>query len=350
MGDPVRVLVIDDSSSMRRLIRHVLSLDRRVAVIGEAADAAEAREMIRALSPDVLTLDVEMPGLSGLDLLARLMQLRPMPVVMVSSETRRGSAAAIEALALGAVDCIGKPLGLFDAEAFSGLADVLVAASTANVSGARSTPVRRGGETLGEAYRWSGRLVLIGASTGGVDAVERVLGTFPVNCPPTVIVQHMPPSFLASFAARLDSRIAPAVSLAVDGAPLRQGHIYLAPGGPHHLTIAGSQSLTCQLLAESKRNGHRPSVDLTLESALPVASSVVAAVLTGMGRDGAGGLRALREAGARTLAQDEASSVVWGMPRAAWEAGGAEELVPLDRIGPRLLDLCARSSAALPAA
>lgn len=341
-ADAVKVLVIDDSTTMRRLLRHVLSSDPRVIVVAEAADAAEGLEQLRLHRPDVVTLDVEMPGLSGLEFLDRMMRQRPIPVVMVSSETQRGSAAAVAALALGAVDCIGKPRNPAETGAFDALVEAVVAAASANVIRRRpvepAAPVPR---PTG-AFRWNGRAILIGASTGGVEALGRVLEAFPADCPPTVIVQHMPASFLASFSARLDAALAPAVALAQHGTPLRQGHILFAPGGDYHLGLNGSLSLSCSLLADDKRNGHRPSVDVTFDSALPAAQTIVAAILTGMGRDGADGLLRLRQAGARTLAQDEASSVVWGMPGSAWANGGAEELVPLDRIGPRLLEICAR--------
>lgn len=339
---PVKVLLIDASATMRRLIRGVLAPDPRITVVGEAVDAAKAREMLRTLQPDVLTLDVEMPGQSGLDFLTRLMQLRPMPVVVVSSETRHGSAAAVEALARGAVECIGKPDGLGNARAFDGLADAIVTAASENVG--RSVLPPSIAARHAKPYRWNGRIIVLGASTGGVQAIERVLARFPADCPPTVIVQHMPAAFLASFASRLDGRLAPRVTLASDAAPLRQGHVYLAPGGSH-LAIVGAPNVRFCLGGGDKRHGHRPAVDVTMESAVPMAGNIVAAILTGMGRDGAHGLRALRAAGARTLAQDEGTSVVWGMPRAAWEAGGAEELVPLEGIAQRLLYLCSIGSA-----
>lgn len=189
---------------------------------------------------------------------------------------------------------------------------------------------------------WKGRYILIGASTGGVDVLQRVLACFPEECPPTVIVQHMPDSFLASFAQRLDQSSRPRVRLATDGAVLRPGRVLLAPGGARHLWIEGRTTLTCRLQPGERHNGHCPSIDVTFASAVPTAGAAVAALLTGMGRDGAAGLRALRDAGARTLAQDRETSVVWGMPRAAWENGGAQELVAMDRIGPRLIELCAR--------
>ncbi|MEI4485942.1 chemotaxis response regulator protein-glutamate methylesterase [Frigidibacter sp. MR17.14] len=334
----VKVLIVDDSRTIRQLIRHRLSSDPRLQVVGEAEDPLEARELIRRLSPDVLTLDVEMPRMNGLEFLERLMRLRPMPVVMISTETSEGSRVAIEALALGAVDCIGKPAADRLPYGFRELGDILVAAASARLQGQRQRPVAP------RNFLWNGKLVLIGSSTGGVDALECVLRGFPADGPPVLITQHMPASFLASFARRLDGIVAPKVRLAEDGQPLRQGEVRLAPGGSHHLALGNG--MTCRLLEAPKRSGHRPSVDVLFESAVPLASKVVAALLTGMGRDGAEGMAALRAAGARCIAQDQASSVVWGMPRAALEIGGAERAVPLTRLSGELLALAGRQNVA----
>ena len=330
-----RVLIIDDSASIRRLIRARVGDDARLVVVGEAADAYEARDKIKALAPDVLTLDVEMPRMNGLDFLERLMRLRPMPVVMISSETSRGSAAALASLALGAVDCVRKPWPGMPGEAFSGLAELLVAAAGARLR----DPGSRAPITPPGSFRWNGRIVLIGASTGGVEALDTVLSGFPENCPPVLIAQHMPASFLASFANRLDARIPPRLQLATDGRPLLQGHVYLAPGGETHLCLGSGSFPVCRLIEAAKRAGHRPSVDHLFESAVPVASNVVAVILTGMGRDGAAGMRALRSAGATCRAQDKASSTIFGMPKAALENGGAERAVPLCELAGEILAL-----------
>lgn len=334
----VRVLLIDDSATMRKLIRLALSRDPRLEVVGEASDARQAVERIATLAPDVLTLDVEMPGLSGLDFLQRLMRSRPMPVVMVSSTTRAGSAAAVTALSLGAVDCVGKPEGPGDGRVFPDLAEKLLVAAGANLSARLARPGEERNSGNPPACRgWNGRVLLIGASTGGVDALERLLRGFPPDCPPTVIVQHMPDNFLASFAGRLDATIAPRVTRATDGAPLLQGCVMLAPGEGRHLHLHPGRVPFCRLQPGDKRNGHRPSVDVAFESALFMAPRVIAALLTGMGRDGAEGLLALRGKGAATLAQDAGSSVIWGMPRAGWENGGAEVLVPIDAMAEAML-------------
>lgn len=339
---PIRVLIVDDSATIRQLIRLRLSADPRLLVVGEAGDAFAAREKIKQLNPDVLTLDVEMPGMTGLDFLERLMRLRPMPVIMVSSETQRGSQAALEALSLGAVDCIGKPTGPAAGDSFAALPELLCMAAKARVQPAGT--VQAALPPPPSNFRWNGRYVLIGSSTGGVDALETLLSGFPADCPPTLITQHMPPSFLSSFATRLDQRISPHLSLATDGAKLEPGRIYLAPGGETHLTIVAGANPVCRLVAAEKRSGHRPSVDVLFGSAVPIASRVVAVMLTGMGRDGADEMLNLRRGGARCLSQDEASCVVFGMPRASLENGASEAAIPLRALAGRILD-CAGKAA-----
>ena len=338
---PKRVLIVDDSPTIRALIRAKLALDPRLCVVGEASDPFEAREKIKELSPDVLTLDVEMPRMDGLTFLEKLMRLRPMPVVMISTETQKGSASALEALSLGAVDCIGKPTADRVSDGFLNLADLLVVAAQARLR----SPAMRPAINPASDFQWNGKYVLIGSSTGGVDALETVLSSFPPNCPPTVITQHMPESFLASFARRLDTRMVPKVALATEGAPLLPGCVYLAPGGEHHLALKAGDPARCHLVASDKRNGHRPSVEVLFDSAHPFGAQVVAAMLTGMGRDGAEAMHRLRLAGARCLAQDEATCVVFGMPRAALDLGAAERAVPIGKMADALLQLCSRSGA-----
>ncbi|WP_220185062.1 chemotaxis-specific protein-glutamate methyltransferase CheB [Paracoccus sp. S1E-3] len=333
---PIRVLVVDDSATMRRLITMRLRSDLRIEVVGEASDAAEARAAISSLSPDVLTLDVEMPGQSGLDFLRELMRLRPLPVVMVSSETQKGSAAAIEALCRGAVECVGKPRMGEAANAFADLPTLVVGASSANLR--KRGPAPAGPIAMpARPFRWNNKIVLIGSSTGGVDALETIISGMPANCPPMLITQHMPASFLASFAQRMNMRYAPHVVLAENNAPIVQGTIQLAPGGDHHLAMMPGLRPRAALIASEKVSSHRPSVDVLFDSALGMAERIVAAILTGMGADGALGMLNLRRAGATCLAQDEASSVVWGMPRMAWCNGGAEKLVPLNGMAAELL-------------
>lgn len=341
---PVRVLIVDDSLTMRRLIRLALSADPRIDVVGEARDVMQAKERMKELSPDVLTLDVEMPGVSGLDFLAELMTTNPLPVIMVSTETHRGSAAAIEALAIGAIDCLGKPTDPSRIDAFRALGDLVIVASQAKVvkKSAAALPARKAGST---SFLRNGRYVLIGSSTGGVEALERILNDFPKNCPPTVVVQHMPESFLANFAQRLNGRLLPSVQLATTGAPLLPGHVYLAPGGDTHLTISGQRnSPVCTLIEGPKRSGHRPSIDNLFDSAVFLGDYAVSVILTGMGRDGADGMLRMRKAGTTCFAQGEKSSIVWGMPRAAHENGGAQRLIALNEMSDAILQACGRGA------
>ncbi|WP_158814578.1 chemotaxis response regulator protein-glutamate methylesterase [Methylocapsa sp. S129] len=335
---PVRVLVVDDSATMRGLIRAALERDPEVEVVGQAADPIEARQAIKALNPDVITLDVEMPNMNGIEFLEKIMRLRPMPVIMVSSLTTSGGDATIRALETGAVDCVAKPSS-GDEDAFGELPAIVKMAAGAFVrpsaprrveprSSARQTP----------GYIHDGRVVAIGASTGGVEALIAVLSEFPANCPPTVITQHMPANFTRSLAQRLDRICAPSVSEASDGAALEQGHIYLAPGGRAHLEVVGSRRLYCRLRPGEAVNGHRPSVDVLFASVgKAVGEKAVGVILTGMGRDGAAGLLEMRKAGARTLGQNEASSVIYGMPRVAFEWGAVQKQLPLTRLGQEIL-------------
>lgn len=341
MMRPVRVLIVDDSLTMRRLIRLALAGDARIEVVGEARDAVQARRQLDELRPDVMTLDVEMPGKSGLDFLEEVMASTPLPVIMVSTETQKGSISAVEALSLGAIDCVGKPQSATRPQAFAMLNDMVITASQAKVQVRRKLPTARPAARP-RSFQWNGRFVAIGSSTGGVDALERVLAEFPANCPPTVITQHMPQGFLGSFAQRLNARILPKVTLATTGAPLLPGVIYLAPGGAEHLTLAGAASPVCQLIAAEKRSGHRPSVDMLFESAAILGERAVAVLLTGMGRDGAEGMLRMRQLGATCLAQDKDSSVVWGMPRVAHEIGAAERLVPLSQMCEAILTATGR--------
>lgn len=338
----IRVLVVDDSATMRGLVTATLRRDPGIEVVGQAASSAEAREAIKALNPDVLTLDVEMPSMSGLEFLEKIMRLRPMPVVMVSTLTSRGTEASLQALELGAVDCVAKP-SVAGAHAFDGLAATVRAAARARV---RPLSAGRIGATKAKAadapgYRPDGRLLAIGSSTGGVEALLTVLAHLPANCPPTVITQHMPATFTRSFAERLNRSCAAEVAEATDGAPLHPGRVYLAPGGAAHLHVGGTAgSWRCRLQPGDLVSGHRPSVDALFASAAKAAGrKALGVILTGMGRDGAQGLLAMRRAGARTIGQDEASCVVYGMPKAAFELQAVEKQLGLDAIGPEIVSL-----------
>ncbi|WP_312065345.1 chemotaxis response regulator protein-glutamate methylesterase [Brevundimonas sp.] len=336
MSEPVRVLIVDDSATMRSLISAVLRRDPEISVVGTAADPLEARAAIKELNPDVITLDVEMPNMNGLEFLEKIMRLRPMPVVMVSTLTQAGTDVTLAALEVGAVDAVAKPApGVPAQEAFADLAEKVKVAARSRVRPLETRETR----AVDGAYRADANHVLaIGASTGGVEALLNILTAFPANCPATVVTQHMPATFTKSFAARLDKASGATVTEAVDGAPLMPGHVYIAPGGEWHLEVSGGR---CRLVAGDTVNGHRPSVDVLFHSVARLGRPMTGVILTGMGKDGAKGLLAMRQAGARTLGQDEASSVVYGMPRAAFELGAVERQLSLPRLAPAILDLCA---------
>lgn len=333
----VRTLVVDDSASMRAMVSHVLSQDAEIEVVGTADGPHAAREMIKALNPDVITLDVEMPGMNGLDFLDKIMRLRPMPVVMLSTLTGRGAEATIRALELGAFDCCEKPGAAFGTEVAEGLSRMVKAAARSRARARTLAPSRGPADYSPRADA----LIAIGSSTGGVETLIELLAGFPANCPPTVIVQHMPAPYVPTFAARLDRLSAPTVSEAYSGAPLKAGQVYIAPGGTHHLEVTGGTLRRCRLVADDKVSGHRPSVDRLFQSvARSVGAPAVGAILTGMGADGAAGLLAMRETGAMTIGQDEDSCVVYGMPQAAHQIGAVTVQLSLPRIAPRLLQEC----------
>jgi two-component system chemotaxis response regulator CheB len=290
-----------------------------------------------------MTLDVEMPKMDGLEFLDKVMRLRPFPVVMVSSLTSRGASATIRAMELGAVDCVGKP-SPDQPDSFSNLAARVKAAASARPRARGAIGEARARGKAAGPYRPDGRLVAIGASTGGVEALIAVLTGYPVNCPPTVITLHMPTPFTKSFARRLDGLAEARVSEAADGAPLEVGRVYLAPGTLTHLEVTHSGHMRCRLQNEDLVNGHRPSVDVLFASvAKACGAKALGVILTGMGRDGAAGLLAMRRAGARTLGQNEASSVVYGMPKVAYELGAVEKQLTLGDIGAEILALTSSS-------
>jgi len=337
---PVRVLVVDDSALIRQLMAELLEADPGITVVGTAADPYIARDKIKQLSPDVLTLDVEMPRMDGLTFLRNLMRLRPMPVVMVSTLTEAGAQVTLDALALGAVDFVAKPKldverGLTDYAAL--LVEKVKHAAQARV--ARIAPGPPGAQYEGPlGYPATDRLLAIGASTGGTEAIRELLSWMPADAPATVIVQHIPAAFSGPFAERLDRSSRMTVLEARDHQPLLAGHAYVAPGGRHLRVVRSGARWHCRLHDDDPVRGHRPSVDVLFESvAAHAGGNASAALLTGMGDDGARGLLALRKAGANTFAQDEATSVVWGMPGAAVALGAATEVLPLSQIANRLL-------------
>ena len=339
---PVRVVIVDDTRTIRGMIRLHLLRSPMIEVVGEAGDPYEARELIRNLNPDVITLDVVMPRMDGLSFLERLMRLRPMPVVMVSSRTTENSREAIKALSLGAVDCVD--LGRLNRGASNiDLAETVLMAAQGNV-GQFSSPRTHSAASEAAALDWNGKTVLIGSSTGGVDALLTVLSSYPADGPPTVIAQHMPASFLQSFCRRLDRSCAAKVELATDGAAIRRGHVYLGPGGDCHVALAPHDPARLVLLPHDGTEPYVPSVNLLFSSGIRHAERLVAVMLTGMGRDGADAMLELRRAGTHTIAQDAASSVIDGMPRSARDLGAAVEVAALADIGDRILACVSRSA------
>lgn len=337
---PVRVLVVDDSALIRQLMTELLAADPGIEVVGTAADPYIARDKIKRLSPDVLTLDIEMPRMDGLTFLRNLMRLRPMPVLMVSTLTTSGAQSTLDALALGAVDFIAKPA--FDMErGFDDFAAVLVEkvkqAAHARVARSADLPVDAHDDPPLSCLA-TDCLLALGASVGGTEAIGQILARMPAHAPAIVIAQHIPAAFSGPFAERLNRHSRMAVLEAYDDQPLLAGHAYVAPGGRHLRIVRKGTRWHGRLGDDDPVRRHRPSVDVLFESvAAHAGKNARAALLTGMGDDGARGLLAMRQAGARTFAQDAASSVVWGMPGAAVALGAVDEVLPLAQIAQRLL-------------
>jgi len=330
----IKVLVVDDSALIREVLSRTLGKDGDIIVVGTAEDPIEARSKVKDLNPDVLTLDIEMPNMNGLQFLDKLMRLHPLPVVMVSTLTTKGASETLLALELGAVDFVAKPNATLSGglDAFGeNLRQKVRAAAHSDVKGrAMKVPVRT-------AAAPNGALIAIGASTGGVEAIRVVLSEMPPDCPPIVIAQHMPAGFTSRFAGRLDELTELKVVEAEDRMPLLTGHAYVARGDFHLRVERSSGQLKCRVTQDELMSGHRPSVDVLFESvARTVGPMAVGAILTGMGRDGARGLKLMREAGAYTVGQSQASALVYGMPRVAFEEGAVIEQAPVEGIAARL--------------
>jgi two-component system chemotaxis response regulator CheB len=342
----IRVVVVDDSALVRALLAEIIDRQPDMRCVGAAADPLAARELIRELDPDVVTLDVEMPRMDGLEFLSRLMRLRPTPVVMVSTLTERGAEATLRALELGAVDFVAKPrLGIADGlqRLADDIADKIRAAALARVR--RAAPVAAAVVApLAAAPRTTrplaaGRLVFIGASTGGTEAIKDVLLGLPADAPPVLITQHMPAGFTRSYAARLDAMVRMHVKEADDGERILPGHGYVAPGGRHLSVERAGADFVASVRDGEPVNRHKPSVEVLFASAARVVgANAIGVMLTGMGNDGAAAMRAMRDAGAWTICQDEASCVVFGMPRAAIAAGAAQQVLPLAQIAAGVLE------------
>jgi two-component system, chemotaxis family, protein-glutamate methylesterase/glutaminase len=341
---PTRVLIVDDSAFVRQVLTQILTSDPAIAVVGAAPDPLVARQMIKELNPDVVTLDIEMPRMDGLAFLEKIMTLRPMPVVMISSLTQKGADTALRALEMGAVDYVAKPtVGLSDG--FAALKEEIVAkvkaAARARIrpmSSERATAVRL---SPGPRYNSSEKVIAVGASTGGVEALQDFLTSLPADAPAILIAQHMPAAFTGSFAARLDQLCAVSVSQAKDGERVLPGHVYIAPGGFHLELQRSGANYVCRVTDAAPVSGHRPSVDVLFRSVASAAgANAVGIILTGMGKDGASGLLEMRRAGASTIGQDEASCVVYGMPKAAHDCGATEIELSLGKIAQHVLHHC----------
>jgi two-component system chemotaxis response regulator CheB len=345
-----KVVVVDDSALVRSILTEIINRQADMECIGAAADPLVAREMIRNLNPDVITLDVEMPRMDGLDFLSRLMRLRPMPVVMVSTLTERGAEVTLKALELGAIDFVAKPkIGVADGIRLlaQDITDKIRIASKAHIR--RAPPPAAAGAaapapvksvtmaSLGKAS--TEKIIFIGASTGGTEATKDVLINLPADSPAVVITQHMPPGFTKSYAARLDGLCKIRVKEAQDGERILPGHGYIAPGGLHLTVERSGANYIARVQDGDPINRHKPSVEaLFLSAAKVVGPNAIGIMLTGMGADGARAMKVMKDAGAYNYCQDEASCVVFGMPREAIAAGAADEVLPLNQIAAKVLE------------
>lgn len=351
---PIRVLIVDHSALVRQVLTDILAADPFIEVVGAAADPHFAREKIKRLNPDVLTLDLETPHMDGLTFLRNLMRLHPMPVITVSSRTERGAGGALEALEIGAVGFVSRPK-----PDMSDLTDNYAGEIIAKVKHAARARIRnrtRPGVRIPVQPKLSvdavlpshktmyfgttDRIVAIGASTGGTEAIKHILANMPADAPGMAITQHMPETFTESFANRMDSLSPMVVREARDGDQIIPGHAFIAPGNRHLLVMRSGARYVCRLNGGPPVNRQRPSVDVLFRSVADNAGpNAVGVILTGMGDDGARGMKEMRDAGITTLAQDERTSVVWGMPRSAVKVGGVDEILPLDQIAQRILTL-----------
>lgn len=376
----IKVLVVDDSALVRQMMFEMLNSDPMLEVVGCASDPYIARDMIKELHPDVLTLDVEMPRMDGVSFLRNLMRLHPMPVVMVSSLTERGADVTLEAMDLGAVDFVTKPK-IDLAHTFENYAEEIrrkvkmasrvsremlerqyerYAANQQNrpkveVMPVAAVPTRVVSEKLtadaviqkqaapARHFKTTDKIIALGASTGGTEAIKEVLMRLPATCPGIVISQHIPAAFSEPFAKRMDTVSQMTVMQAVDGQQILPGHVYIAPGDKHLLVVRDGARYVCRLNDGPPVNRHKPSVDVMFRSvAQNVGVNAIGVLLTGMGADGAQGLKEIQEAGAPTIAQDQKTSVVWGMPGEAVKLGAADKVLALDVIPKNILDFVMR--------
>jgi two-component system chemotaxis response regulator CheB len=352
----IRVLIVDDSALVRSLLSDILSADRSIEVVGVAGDAHVAREKIKALNPDVITLDVEMPKMDGITFLRNLMRLRPMPVVMVSSLTERGADVTLDALAIGAVDYLSKPKIDLAATLKDYSEELIEKIKTAAKASVRALDPRRAATIAARPahnadavipkarpptqLRTTDRIIAIGASTGGTEAIKEVLMRLPPDAPGVVIAQHIPKAFSTPFARRMNDCSQVTVYEAEDGQQVLAGHVYIAPGDRHLMVVRDGARYVCKLDDGVPVNRHKPSVDVLFRSvAQNAGGNAVGVLLTGMGKDGAKGLKEMLDAGSLTIAQDEATSVVWGMPGEAVSLGAAQHVLPLENVASKILSL-----------
>ncbi len=359
----IRVLIIDDSALIRKILTEVLSSSPEIEVVGAAADPLIAREMIKQLNPDVLTLDIEMPHMDGITFLSNLMRLRPTPVVMISTLTEHGAEATLNALALGAVDFIAKPkvdvINTLNEYAEEVISKVIIAAqakvgnvhnraiksksTTATVSeivGQHSVGGLLKVPAIKRTINPTNKIIALGASTGGTEAIKAVVKGFPADTPPILITQHLPAAFSESFVRHIDLATEMSASIPKQGEIVEPGHIYLAPGDKHMFVIRENGKYIIQLSDGEPVNRHRPAVDVLFQSvALCAGANAIAVLLTGMGADGAAGMKEMHDAGAKTVIQDEQSSVVWGMPGAAFKLGCTDYVVSLEEVSHKVLSL-----------
>jgi two-component system chemotaxis response regulator CheB len=355
--DKIRVLIIDDSALIRKILTEILSSSPNIEVVGAAADPLIAREMIKQLNPDVLTLDIEMPHMDGITFLSNLMRLRPTPVVMISTLTEHGAEATLNALALGAVDFIAKPkvdvVNAINEYAEEIISKVIVAAqakvgnipnraikSKQTVTEKHCADVILKAASVNTAIKHTNKLIVIGASTGGTEAIKSVVKGFPADTPPILITQHLPAAFSESFVRHVDLVTQMSACIPKHGQIAEPGYIYLAPGDRHMLVVNEGGKYVIQLSDGLPVNRHKPAVDVLFRSAAQCAgANAIAVLLTGMGADGAIGMKEMHDAGAKTVIQDEQSSVVWGMPGAAFKLGCTDYVVSLDEVSHKVLSL-----------
>lgn len=335
-----RVLVVDDSAAMRALFSDVLDQAKNVQVVGTAANAAEARDQIPTLMPNVITLDVEMPGMSGMEFLEEIMSTKPMPVVMLSSLTQSGTETSLKAYELGAVECFPKPLKATP-EQFNKmvgrLGKIVLAAANSNV---RDKPRSRDTQMDGIPFQWNGHIVALSASMGGIDALTELLGRFPKNCPPTIIVLQTEPALAQAFIARANQDFACSIRAAEEGAQLTQGTVYIAADRDRHVVVEAGAPPRLRLMERDPVEGARPSANLLFASIARAGTPAVGAVLTGTGEDGAKGLKLLRDAGGHTVAQSPESATVGEAPAAAINAGAVEQNFAIEELSAAIVALC----------